>query len=119
MKERFETAEELQAAHELLAMVQYLFLNRQNQSQFVCITILSVYIGEHDETPLDWDAHDLRKLVGRKLEKAIQERIYPYSTVETFLAQRDENEVMSSDIDPEVARDFRLNMLEELLKELA
>jgi hypothetical protein len=117
--ELFATKEEVQLAHESLAMVQYLFLNRQNRSQFVCITLLSVYLGEHDAEPLDWDRQELRKDVCRRLERHIHDtKIYPYSTVESFIAHRDGHDE-PNEVDQEYARGFRLSMLDELLKELA
>lgn len=118
MKHLFETQEELQVAHESLAFVEYLFANRQNRSQFICITLLGYRIGDHDEQPLEWDAHQLRSDVCKKLEKIVCEEIAPYSTVESFIAFRD-NLVWADLVDEEEAREFRLAILAKLLKELA
>lgn len=118
MKHLFETQEELQAAHETLAFVEYLFANRQNESQFICINLLGYRIGEHDEKPLEWDARDLRSKVCRTLEKVVCAEIAPYSTVETFISYRD-GITTTDEVDPEVAREFRLAILAKLLKELA
>ena len=118
MKHLFETQEELQVAHESLAFVEYLFANRQNTSQFICINLLSLRMGEHDETPLDWDAHQLRSDVCKKLEKVVCAEIAPYSTVETVIVNRD-NLMWSDQVDAEMAREFRLAILAKLLKELA
>lgn len=114
----FQTKESQQVAHELMAFTQYQFLNRQNRSQFICINLLDQCLGNFDAAPIDWEACELRKTVGRQLELVIHDRIYPYSTVESFIAHRDGHDV-PYDVDPEVARSHRISIIEDILKELA
>jgi hypothetical protein len=109
MKHLFETAEELQQAHEALAHVEYLFVNRQNRSHFICINLLDRYY-EGKLTTERRNVHD-------KVVTLVENEIYPYSTVESFLAKREYVEVV--DIDPEVAHEYRVGLLAKLLKELA
>jgi len=118
MTHPFQSKEAVQAAHELLAFTQYQFLNRQNRSQFICINLLDQYLGNFDPITLDWEPHELRKTVGRRLELMIHDRIYPYSTVESFLAHRDGHDE-PNEVDPEVARLHRISIIEDILKELA
>lgn len=121
MKHLFESAEELQEAHEQLAFVEYLFANRKAPSQFICINLQNYAYGNFSEvpTPLNYEKEMLRYDVCRTLRDHIEGTVIaPYGTVESFLANRDGYEEPEQ-VDPEEAHTFRLTLLATLLAELA
>jgi hypothetical protein len=107
------TPEQQVETHKALAYVQYLFVNGLNRYRFVCICLQDYFYGFEPNDPRK-DDDGLFDIVQGYIERVY---LKDNNTVGDFLGTL--NGIDARDVDFEEARRFRLNMLEQLLKELA
>jgi hypothetical protein len=101
------TPEQQVEAHKMLAFVQNQFVNKLNRTNFICLNVINY-----------GQVHGLEDIIVEVVEDRIQEHYLNFHyTARVYLAATSGR--YESEIEDAQVREFRLAIIEELLKELA